>query len=56
MRRLLEQWNAGLKRLDAELGRERDRRRMLVPYGDQLECAGWVGAEPLESAPIRRRQ
>ena len=37
MQRLLEQWNGGLERLDAALGRERDRRRTLVSYGDELE-------------------
>ena len=37
MQRLLEQWNAGLARLDAALGPERDRKRTLVPYGDQLQ-------------------
>ena len=36
MRRLLEQWNAGLERLDAALGPDRDRQRTLVPYGDEL--------------------
>jgi hypothetical protein len=34
-RRMLEQWNAGLERLDGALG-ERDSRRQLVPYGDDL--------------------
>ena len=37
MRRLLEQWNAGLARLDGALGPQRDRNRALVPYGDELE-------------------
>jgi hypothetical protein len=34
--RLLEQWNAALEWLDAALGADRDRRRTLAPYGDQL--------------------
>ncbi|HYP47546.1 MAG TPA: uracil-DNA glycosylase family protein, partial [Thermoleophilaceae bacterium] len=34
-RRMLEQWNAALERLDAALG-ARDEERELVPYGDEL--------------------
>ena len=36
MRNMLEGWNAGLVRLDGELGADRDRKRKLVPYGDAL--------------------
>jgi hypothetical protein len=37
MRRLLDEWNAGLARLDEALGSNRDRKRTLAPYGDELQ-------------------
>jgi uracil-DNA glycosylase len=36
MAAMLAEWSAGLTRLDAALGPERDTPRALVPYGDQL--------------------
>jgi hypothetical protein len=36
MKNMLEEWNAGLARLDRVLGAGRDRKRKLVPYGDAL--------------------
>ena len=36
MKNMLEGWNAGLARLDGELGADRDRKRKLVPYGEAL--------------------
>jgi hypothetical protein len=37
MKRLLDEWNAGLARLDDALGPQRDRSRTLAPYGDELQ-------------------
>jgi hypothetical protein len=37
MRRLLDEWNAGLVRLDGAVGAQRDRRRTLVPYAEALQ-------------------
>jgi uracil-DNA glycosylase len=37
MKRLLDEWNAGLARLDEALGPNRDRKRTLAPYGDELQ-------------------
>jgi hypothetical protein len=37
MSRLLDEWNAGLVRLDGALGGTRDRRRQLAPYGEELQ-------------------
>jgi uracil-DNA glycosylase len=36
MKRMLGGWNAGLARIDAGLGEDRDRARPLVPYGEDL--------------------
>ena len=36
MKRMLEQWNGGLARIDEVLGADRDRERSLVPYGEAL--------------------
>lgn len=37
MKRLLDEWNAGLARLDEALGSNRDRKRTLASYGDELQ-------------------
>lgn len=35
-KRMLAEWNAGLARLDDALGAHRDRKRKLLPYGEEL--------------------